>query len=789
MAQADAGTARAGRQDSIRRLGKRKPVRPGIFGYARQLSHPAYERLLHSEEFLRKLVPVLIVTFLVIVAMARWIQINTMGQQIIETNKSELHYIAEILDARLESFGKEKAVALGPHSLQNLLADLIPADYLKGGRRILLSDPDGKILATLPVRKSVHGRYLTSVLEQSMLLSLYGKAAKVKNVMLDGDTPAIAAHRRLAEPLGGVTIYQPTGPMMAGWRHDVSTNVTLFVGTSSILLVILYAYFAQGTRAREADAIYTNTQRRFDTALLRGRCGLWDWDIARGRIYWSDSMYAMLGMKPADGVLDFKEISGLVHPDDPDLYSLADLVLMENAEAVDKVFRMRHNDDTWVHIRIRAQVVRNQHGEAHLIGIAIDVSEQEQIRQRTRRISSRLHDAIENLSEAFVLWDSRKRLVMCNTKFQQLHGIAPHMAVAGVPYEELMESATTPLVGTEVMLSGPENRDMRSYEVQLNDGRWLQINERRTQDGGYVSVGNDITTIKRHEKKLLASEGRLKATIADLTRSRQTLELQAQQLVELAEQHAKEKDRAETANKAKSDFLANMSHELRTPLNAIIGFSEIMQEELFGALGSEKYHEYCRDIHNSGTFLLGVINDILDMSKIEAGRFTLDYSSIRVDEIIDETLRIISREADNKKIAIDHNLMGDLEIEADRRAIKQILLNLLSNAVKFSNSGGKIFVRARVVSNCLRISIEDKGIGISKADLKKIGSPFEQAQNQMTRNHNGSGLGLAISKSLAKMHGGALKIRSRKGEGTIVSLQLPLKNSSAKPRETTPDAA
>ncbi|MCB1415837.1 MAG: HAMP domain-containing histidine kinase [Nitratireductor sp.] len=238
--------------------------------------------------------------------------------------------------------------------------------------------------------------------------------------------------------------------------------------------------------------------------------------------------------------------------------------------------------------------------------------------------------------------------------------------------------------------------------------------------------------------------------------------------------------RAEEANLAKSRFLATMSHELRTPLNAVIGFSEIMQEELFGALGSDKYREYCRDIHHSGTFLLGVINDILDMSKIEAGRFTLDFEQVGVDTILEETLRIISREAANKEITIREEVRAGLEIEADRRAVKQILLNLLSNAVKFSNKGGEIFVRARMVSKCLRISIEDKGIGISQHDLSKLGRPFEQAQNQMTRNHKGSGLGLAISASLARMHGGKLKIRSREGEGTIVSVQLPLSQASHK---------
>ena len=349
------------------------------------------------------------------------------------------------------------------------------------------------------------------------------------------------------------------------------------------------------------------------------------------------------------------------------------------------------------------------------------------------------------------------------------------MAIAGTPYDELMASATIYLSGNEVMLSGNEGKDARSFEVQLSDGRWLQINERRTADGGYVSVGNDITSIKRNEEKMQGSEQRLKATIGDLTRSRQALEMQARQLVELAEKHAIEKNRAEAANKAKSDFLANMSHELRTPFNAVIGFSEIMAGEMFGKLGSKKYKEYCKDINDSGNFLLGVINDILDMSKIEAGRFVLNYLKVTVNEILESTLRIISTEAKDKNISIQDKLANDIEIEADRRSIKQILLNLLSNAVKFSHKDGNIFIRARIVTNVLRITIEDNGIGISKEDLKKLCQPFEQAQNQLTRNHKGSGLGLAISRSLAEMHGGALKIRSRVGHGTIVSLQIPIR--------------
>ncbi len=775
MGQADARIARGGKTDSAEFVKKQKR---GVVGYAKQLYHPAYERLLKSEDFLRRLVPILIVIFLMVVALVRWVQINTLGQQIVDANKAELHFIAELVEARISNQLLVAPEMIQESKLENLINDNVPARYIKRDRHVVLSDQNGIIRATLPRESHLYGKHISTTFANSDLMSKFGQSLESDNIMVEGKQPALGVHRILPTPFGGITVYQPTAPMMENWRKSVSTNVSLFVGTASILVVILYAYFAQSVRAKEADEIYTTIQDRFEAALLRGRCGLWDWDLSRGHVYWSDSMYQLLGREPGNSVLSFRQISDMIHPDDPDLYSLADMVLVENAEAVDKVFRMKNHDDGWTWIRIRAQVVRNEQGEPQLIGIAIDVTEQEKIRKRTKRIANRLHDAIENLSEAFVLWDNRKRLVMCNSKFQQLHGIKPDFAIPGITYDQLMSSANISLVGTEIMLSGPKDNDARSYEVQLNDGRWLQINERRTQDGGYVSVGNDITNIKRHENKLMDSEGRLKATISDLKRSRQTLEVQAQQLVELAEKHAIEKNRAEAANKAKSDFLANMSHELRTPLNAVIGFSEIMRAEMFGKLGSLKYHEYCRDIHDSGNFLLGVINDILDMSKIEAGRFTLDYENIQVDNIIAETMRIIHRDADTKEIVINEEISADLQIEADRRAVKQILLNLLSNAVKFSSKQGNIHVRARIVGNSLRITIEDNGIGISKEDMKKLGRPFEQAQNQLTRNHSGSGLGLAISRSLAEMHGGAIKIRSRLNEGTIVSLQLPLKKAS-----------
>src|SRR6185312_9610053 len=164
-------------------------------------------------------------------------------------------------------------------------------------------------------------------------------------------------------------------------------------------------------------------------------------------------------------------------------------------------------------------------------------------------------------------------------------------------------------------------------------------------------------------------------------------------LAELAESYAEEKTRAEEANQAKSKFLANMSHELRTPLNAIIGFSEIMESGMFGPLGAEKYNEYCSDIRGSGQYLLDVINDILDMSKIEAGRIRLDFEDLELDTLLADAMRVVSSRAEEKQLGVASRISPDLRLRADRRALKQVLLNLLSNAVKFTPAGGRITVR------------------------------------------------------------------------------------------------
>jgi two-component system cell cycle sensor histidine kinase PleC len=783
MARADAASAST-RSDSIK-------------GLAQSIANPAYRRLLNAEPLLRRMVPALIVAFLLTTCVGTLVQVLDQRRQALNDAATEIEATARLIAETLERGDEKIDLTL---RMQDALLRALPSSRRAAGRQAIVTNADGVIIAAATLAGSSErmatfaaagaagaaGNRLIDILGATQPLTILGANAGVLELTLTNGVAALATVRELKPTRGQLAILQPRADALGSWRSDTTLTITLSATTGFVLLILGFAFHWQATRAREADIIYETVRNRVDTALNRGRCGLWDWDLARGRIFWSHSMFALLGLEAKDELLTFGEVNGLVHPDDINLYEIAAQLADAKTQSIDHAFRMRHSNGHWLWLRARCELVR-QEGEPgmHLIGIAVDTTEQKSLVEKTMAADLRLRDAIETIPEAFVLWDAENKLVLCNSNFQDLHDLPDGAVTTGTSYADVVAAGGKPVVRTKVMSEGQPIPGARTFEAELDDGRWLHISERRTKDGGYVSVGTDITQLKRHEEKLIESERRLIVTVADLRKSQQTLEQQAQQLADLAEKYAEEKTRAEEANQAKSSFLANMSHELRTPLNAIIGFSEIMESAMFGPLGSEKYREYCGDIRESGKYLLDVINDILDMSKIEAGRIRLDLEELELERILADAMRVVGGRAQDKRLTLRAEIAPDVRFTADRRAMKQIALNLLSNAVKFTPDGGHIIVRGRASAGSVMFAIEDSGIGIPKQALLKLGRPFEQVESQLTKSHQGSGLGLAIAKSLCELHGGSMRIRSVQGAGTIVLVRLPMEGRPSAELETS----
>jgi two-component system, cell cycle sensor histidine kinase PleC len=755
-----------------------------IKGLAQSIAKPAYHRLLIAEPALRRAVPTLIIAFLLTICIGAFVQVVDQAQQKRTSVKRDLVALADLLAERLDRVGMARTDRASldrvPSSerLQSLLPGLIPSWGIAGGRHIIIAGAEQRLLAHVPI--DVSAEEASSILDTMSAIqpaAAPGSQTPIVELTFSNGSKALATQRPIRSLSGQVVVVQEQNDSL--WRSDAALSVTLSATTGFVVLILGFAFHWQSTRAREGDIINDAVRGRIDTALNRGRCGLWDWDLSRGKIFWSQSMFTLLGLESRSDLMTFGEVNALVNSDDIDLFDIANQLISGQINYIDHTFRMQHTNGHWIWLRVRCELASGSEGDVHLIGIAVDITEQKSLAERTIEADLRLRDAIETIPEAFVLWDAENRMVLCNTYFQRLHKLPDSAIIPGTSYETVSEVGQMPEVRTRLRETSALAPGARTFEAQLDDGSWLNISERRTKDGGYVSVGTDISQIKHHEQKLVENDLRLRATVEDLKRTQSTLEKQAQELADLAQKYADEKNRAEEANQTKSKFLANMSHELRTPLNAIIGFSEIMGSGMFGTLGSDKYQEYCQDILTSGRYLLEVINDILDMSKIEAGRMKLDFETLDLEQTLAESLRVVSGRAEDKGLLLKAEIASDIMVTADRRAMKQIAINLLSNAVKFTPDGGKITVRSRALNDSVVLMIADTGIGITRQSLLRLGRPFEQVESQLTKTYHGSGLGLAIAKSLTRLHGGSMRLRSKIGSGTVVYVSIPRNSATA----------
>ncbi|MET1029130.1 MAG: PAS-domain containing protein, partial [Dongiaceae bacterium] len=436
-------------------------------------------------------------------------------------------------------------------------------------------------------------------------------------------------------------------------------------------------------------------------------------------------------------------------------------------------FELPLDNGGWVRVSER------QTADRGIVSIWSDITELKQAQQR-------LLDAVAAMQEGFLLIGPDLKVILSNQRCREMYPVAGHLLMPGVAYEEFLRYAIahgefpeaqdrSEEFCTEMMNILRSRVDMR-IERELAGGRWVLISQRGMSDGSVVGIRTDLTAQKLRETELEAAHDQL--------------EEQASTLVDLAEKLEQARLSAVEASKAKTRFLAHMSHELRTPLNAILGFAKLIEDELFGPIGVPKYHEYVGLIHESGTHLLSLINDVLDLSKIEAGRMVLDRRGVSVEELAAASTRLMEGLAKDRGVKLRVEVLpGCRQVFGDERAIKQMIINLLSNALKFTPAGGRVTLSFAAWDDAAgentipagdgnphrgtAITVVDTGIGMSRDDIVKALDPFGQVDGEIARQHQGTGLGLPLVKAMAEAHGGWLSVDSMPGEGTTMTICLP----------------
>ncbi|MEX0924136.1 MAG: ATP-binding protein [Rhodovibrionaceae bacterium] len=377
--------------------------------------------------------------------------------------------------------------------------------------------------------------------------------------------------------------------------------------------------------------------------------------------------------------------------------------------------------------------------------VAEDRQTLEEVLQESQK---RLRAVIDAVPAMIYACDADQRVVFLNRYAAEKAGLRREQAIGKLPSEIFGES-----FGEE-----SQSLDLKVF----NSGAPLGAYET-----GLQRTGEEPTVMLATKTPLIS--GGTKVSLVVTAATDITERKAAEQEMVLA------KEEAELANQSKTDFLANMSHELRTPLNAIIGFSQVMTNEMMGPIGSPKYKGYTSDINRSARHLLGIIDDILDLSKIEMGQLAVRESEVNVARIIEEVVRLKRDKAESANIALELNIPRDLPpITCDETKVKQILLNLVSNAVKFTETDGRITISAQLAADrCLEIKVSDTGIGMSQDELPVAMARFGQVESLLTRTHDGVGLGLPLVANLIQLHGGSCHIDSEKGRGTTITVRFP----------------
>ena len=425
---------------------------------------------------------------------------------------------------------------------------------------------------------------------------------------------------------------------------------------------------------------------------------------------------------------------------------------------------------------VSVTALRDEHD--HIIGyllIGTDNTARKEVEEEQEKLAQRLRDQqfytrslIDSNIDAMMVTDPAGIITDVNKQLEVLTGCT-RSELIGAPFKNHFTDPARAEMSIKLVL---QNKKLTDYEITA-----------KTMEGKETVVSFNATTFYDRERKLQG----MFASARDVTEQKRVDLVLQEKNIELESARAV----AEKTNLAKSDFLANMSHELRTPLNSVIGFSEVLLDQLFGSI-NEKQRDYVNNILGSGRHLLSLINDILDLSKVEAGKMVLDLNNFPLRQTLDASLMMLKEKAFKEGITLnlDFNAHADVNIVADQRKLKQILFNLLSNAVKFTPAGGTVDVSALRDGNFIEITVADTGMGIKHEDIPKLFQSFTQLESVYTKKFEGTGLGLALTRQLVELHGGRIWVKSTFGAGSRFIFTLPLTQVAITvPNVKSPDVA
>jgi len=525
----------------------------------------------------------------------------------------------------------------------------------------------------------------------------------------------------------------------------VQITLTPFNVPDASLILMVYRDISRRHQIHQELAERTEMLERAEAL---GHVGHWNWDIETNVVYWSDEIYRIHGLDHTDEVQRGSPVI-FHHPDDRDDVKQQLNYTKQTAEDCEFELRIIRPDGEVRYVNVKAFGNKDADGRVHeVFGLLEDITRSKQAEFLLKAERDRLFDALDSIGGGAMLLDKYDRLVFANRPFVEAFAHIPDIFQPGTPYETILRrimEGSASLLNVDDLDGWIDNRMEKHRRCEgldahrLGNGRWLHVIEHRTREGGILLIRLDVT-----------------------------------EQYEAQEQLRQAKEEAEFASRSKTGFLANMSHELRTPLNAIIGFGEMIKLGLKGNLPND-YKRYAGDIVDSGQHLLGIINDILDIAKIEGGSVTLEEELEDIERLVRATLPLIAQSAIANDTEIEIDIAADLPaLRCDGLRMKQILLNLLSNAVKFTPEG-TVSVVIKLVSGNIQVRIADTGIGMRTHDIELALTPFGQIdENHLTRRFQGTGLGLPMALELTELQGGQFDIESAPGEGTTITLTFPV---------------